>query len=45
MQEELRLRRLAAALASDNHRREVMERADQLRQVRDVPLVSKSALL
>ena len=33
MQEELLLRRLASALASDDHRREVEERADQLRQV------------
>ena len=33
MEEELRLRRLASALASEDHRREVEERADQLRQV------------
>ena len=45
MQEELRLRRLAAALASDDHRREVEERADQLRQVRIVSLFSKSRAL
>ena len=38
MQEELRLRRLASALASDDHRREVEERADQLRQVHFVSL-------
>ena len=41
MQEELRLRRLASALASDDHRREVEERADQLRQVRLVSLFQK----
>ena len=41
MQEELRLRRLASALASDEHRREVEERADQLRQVRLVSLFQK----
>ena len=33
MEEELRLRRLASALASDEHRREVEDRAKQLRQV------------
>ena len=33
MQEELRLRRLASALASDEHRQEVEDRADRLRQV------------
>ena len=37
MQEELRLRRLASALASDDHRREVEDRADQLRQEWSVP--------
>ena len=41
MQEELRLRRLASALASDDHRREVEERADQLRQVRLVSLFQR----
>ena len=41
MQEELRLRRLASALALDDHRREVEERADQLRQVRLVSLFQK----
>jgi len=41
MQEELRLRRLASALASDDHRREVEERADQLRQVQLVSLFQK----
>ena len=45
MQEELRLRRLAAALASDDHRREVEERANQLRQVQNVSLFSKSRAL
>ena len=46
MQEELRLRRLAAALASDDHRREVEERANQLRQVRIISLLfSKSRAL
>ena len=43
MQEELRLRRLASALASDDHRREVEERADQLRQVRLVSLIKSRA--
>ena len=37
MQEELRLRRLASALASDDHRREVEELANQLRQEWSVP--------
>ena len=41
MEEELRLRRLASALASEDHRREVEERADQLRQVRLVSLFQK----
>ena len=45
MQEELRLRRLASALASDDHRREVEDRADQLRQVRLTFSKSRALLL